>query len=108
MTDLISAFDDFQKIVEILIKIKSTVDSRTDTVWTKFDNPRELIDDLASDIQKLELCNSDTLSKVFLEFGPTGTYQELSISNGWGNEYLELSKQFDYYHKRIRSVLPAF
>jgi hypothetical protein len=107
MADSISYFDDFQKIADILITIRNKVDSKTDIIWTGFNNPEQLINDLTSDIQKLGLCDSYALSKVYVGFGPTGIYQELSISNGWGNEYLELSKQFDYYHKRIRFVFPA-
>jgi hypothetical protein len=101
------AFDDFQKIAEILIEVRSKVNLDTDVVWSEYDNPQQLLDALAKDIQNLHACDSMTLSKVYLQFSATGTYQELSISNGWGDEYLELSRQFDHYHKKIRSVLPA-
>jgi hypothetical protein len=95
---------EFQKIVEILIAIRNTVDLQTDVVWTKFDSAQELIDDLTTDIEKLRLGDCETLSKVYLAFGPTSTYQELSISNGWGDEYLKLAEQFDYCHKKIKGA----
>ena len=107
MADQNAVFDDFQKIAEILIHIHNRVDSDTDVVWTRFNDPRELIEDLTSDIQKLQVCDSETLSKVFMKFWPTSTYQELSISNGCGDEYLQLSKKFDYYRERIRAIFPA-
>ena len=107
MADQTTVFGDFQKIAEILIDIRNRVDSDTDVVWTRFNDPRELIEDLTTDIQKLQMCDSETLSKVFMKFRPTSTYQELSISNGCGDEYLQLSKKFDYYRERIRAIFPA-
>ncbi len=107
MGGLKDVFEDFQTIAEILIIIRNKIDLETDVVWTVYDSPQQLIDYLNGYIEKIHAGNSETLSRVYMEFGPTGTYQELSISNGWGNEYVELSKQFDYYHKRIRAVIPA-
>jgi hypothetical protein len=36
-------------------------------------------------------------------FAPTGDIQEVSISSGWGNEFLRLAKQFDGAHRRFVS-----
>ncbi|NOW96556.1 hypothetical protein FHW89_003229 [Mucilaginibacter sp. SG564] len=35
-------------------------------------------------------------------FAPTGTFQELSISNGWSHEYLNLAHQFDVYYEKFK------
>ena len=37
-----------------------------------------------------------------MEFAPTSTYQEISLSNGWGNEFLKLADQFDKLYEKIR------
>jgi hypothetical protein len=100
-------FEDFQKIAEILIRIRDRVDLKTDVVWAGFDNPKQLIDELSIDIKKIRECDAEALSKIYTEFLPTCTYQELAMTNGWGNDYLKLADQFDYYHKKIRAVMPA-
>lgn len=103
MTDKALPPGEFQKIIEILVAIKNTVDSKTDVVWTKFDSSDELISDLDKKINRLQSSDYDTLADVYLMFLPTGTYQELSISNGWADNYIVLSEQFDYYYKIIKS-----
>jgi hypothetical protein len=92
----------FQKIAEIVIIVQSKIDLKTDVVWTGFNTPYELKRYLTDYSEKLQLGDYDALSRVYNMFGPTGTFQELSISNGWGDEYIELAKQFDCYHEKIR------
>jgi hypothetical protein len=76
-------------------------------VWTGDDSPLQLIDYLTGYIEKIQACDSETLARVYMDFAATGTYQELSISNGWGDEYIGLSKQFDFYRQGIRALIPA-
>ncbi|GAA5496769.1 hypothetical protein Rhal01_02954 [Rubritalea halochordaticola] len=33
-------------------------------------------------------------------FGPTGSIQEISIDNGWGDEFLRLAEEFDGLNER--------
>ena len=47
-------------------------------------------------IRKGDLLVYDELK---LCFAPTGKFQELSIDNDWGNEYIEMSKIFDNFIK---------
>jgi hypothetical protein len=82
MAGLNSVFDDFQKIAEILITIRNKINLKTDVAWTGNDSPEQLIDYLNGYIQKILAGDSETHSKVWEKFTATGTYQELSISNG--------------------------
>ncbi|MDP9079728.1 MAG: hypothetical protein M3O71_20050 [Bacteroidota bacterium] len=93
----------FQKIAEILSRILNTVDSNN-VVWTKFDRPDELVTDLMSDIEKLQSYDREILVRLRLKFAPTGMYQELAISNGWGDEYLKLAELFDHHYEKIVSA----
>jgi len=34
-------------------------------------------------------------------FGPTGSIQEVSISSGWGREFLEVGARFDAVAERL-------
>jgi len=83
MSGLNDVFEDFQKIAEILIIIRNKIDQEPDVVWTGYDSPQQMIDYLNGYIEKIQAGDSETLSRIFWVFEATGTYQELSISNGW-------------------------
>lgn len=102
MAHISSQFNDVQKIIEILGFILVKVNLQTDVTWTQFDNPQELTAALTVDIEELKSGNLEILHKINIMFAPTGTYQELSISNGWGNEYIDLSHQFDLHYKQLK------
>jgi hypothetical protein len=91
----IECYKAFQKVADILKQIKAFISQDTDTVWAGFDNADKFLEELNQDIEKIENCNFETLEKVHIEFLPTCTYQELSMSNGWSDKYLELSTEFD-------------
>lgn len=112
-TNRIECYKDFQKVAEILKQIKAVVSKDTDTVWAGFDNADKFLEELNQDIEKIENCNYQTLEKVHVEFLPTCTYQELSMSNDWSDKYLELSTDFDKIYERMterktahNSILP--
>lgn len=102
LTAKILFYNDFQKIRQILEQIRSWTTNETDTVWAGYDNGKEFLIDLNQDIEKIKFCDFATLDKLEIEFSPTSTYQEISLSNGWGNTFLKLSEEFDYLHKKIK------
>ena len=103
MTEIIPPFNYFQKIIEVLDEILNTVNLETDVAFTMFNTPQELITDITKDIEKLKSQDRETLDKLYMMFAPTGTYQELSISNGWGDEYLQLSQKFDLNFQNLKT-----
>ena len=96
-------FRHFQAIANILTIIKGKINDATITDYTGYDNPGEAKDQIAKDIENIQYCNFETLEKVNVDFIPTCTYQELSIPNGWSDEYLRLASQFDKAYKLIKS-----
>lgn len=101
---LVGKFDfykDFQNVADILIRIKSYLSSESDVIWAGQDNADEFIEGLNKDIQHIQNCSFIVLSDIYAKFLPTGTYQEISISNGWGNEYIILSLRFEKIHSRL-------
>lgn len=100
-TNRIEYYKDFQKVAAILKQIKVLISKDTDTVWAGFDNADKFLKELNKDIEKIENCDYQTLEKVHIEFLPTCTYQELSMSNGWSDKYLELSIDFDKIYERM-------
>jgi hypothetical protein len=101
MTGKINFYSDFQKVRQILEHIKSWTTNETDTAWAGYENGREFLVDLNQDIEKIKFCDFKTLDKLVMEFASTSTYQEISLSNGWGDNFLKLAESFDKLHKQI-------
>lgn len=101
-TDKIPFYSDFQKVRQILETIKNWTTDETDTVWAGYDNGKEFLIDLNTDIEKMSFCDFETLDKINMEFAPTSTYQEISLSNGWSEDFLKLAEQFDILYNVIK------
>jgi len=97
----IDCYKDFQKVADILGEIKLSIKTNTDTVCSRFDNAEHFLTDLNQDIANIRKCNFTILDKVHTEFLPTSTYQEISISNGWDDNYVKLSSDFDKLYERL-------
>lgn len=97
----IESYKDFQTVAEILNQIKVFISKDPDTVYAGFDYADKFLEELNQDIKKIENCDYQTLEKVHVEFLPTCTYQELSLSNGWSDKYIVLSTDFDQIYERM-------
>jgi hypothetical protein len=102
-TDKIPFYADFQKVRQILETIKAWTTDETNTLWAGYDSGKEFLIDLIADIEKIKYCDFETLEKLKMDFAPTSTYQEVSLSNGWADEYLKLAAQFDSLYMRIKA-----
>ncbi len=102
LTSKIKFYSKFQIVAEILLSLKSKINSETDTIWAGFDSVEFFLKELSQDIEKIRCCDFTTLEKVNIEFAVTSTYQELSISNGWSDEYLKLAEKFDRVYEEIK------
>ncbi|MEQ1818192.1 MAG: hypothetical protein ABL871_06230 [Terricaulis sp.] len=60
--------------------------------WRNAEHALEEIDGILSRLRKGE--TPDTFAMSIL-FAPTGPMQELSLSSGWGNRFLQLATEFD-------------
>lgn len=100
-TGKISFYADFQKVREILETIKNRTIIEADVVWSGYDNGKEFLDDLNTDIEKIKFCDFTTLDKLKMEFAPASTYQEISLSSGWNNDFLKLAELFDKLYEKI-------
>ena len=87
---------DYDKIIMILKKIRSIIDDEnTDMIYSGYDTKEEVINEIDIYISKLMVKDCSVIAKINLLFAPTGTFQELSISNNWSDLYMELSELFD-------------
>jgi hypothetical protein len=54
----------------------------------------ELIVQLEHELNQIKNFNLIDLDRLCCLFGPTSSLQDTAIDNGWGNEFLELAKDF--------------
>ncbi len=93
--------DKHTEIIEILTIIRSKINSETDVSWTHFNTIEELTQMIDSSIDGLKRNENVVIEELAIHFAPTSTFQELSISNGWTEEYLMLADRFDDAVKKI-------
>lgn len=84
-----------QDLIDIVLKVKAKITDDSDVVWTRFDNPAAMRNEIDSCIQQLQNNNLGELTTLHLLFAPTGSFQEHAISNGWIDEYMRLAEEFD-------------
>ncbi len=57
----------------------------------------EIIQQLEEELAKIKNSQPIDKNRLSLLFGPTGSIQDTSIDNGWGQEFLEISSAVDNY-----------
>lgn len=100
-TGRISFYASFQSVSNILQQIRCKINAATDTVLAGFDSPAAFIEELKIDLLNIRNCSFATLEKINIEFAPTRTYHELSIANGWADEYMKLAEEFEQLYCKL-------
>jgi hypothetical protein len=96
-----------QSILDILDRDQTKITDDSDVAWTRYESPAALRAELASYIEQLNAGNTDFLNQLNHHFLPTSTFQEHAISNGWVDEYMELSEAFDNTYASFQSKQKA-
>jgi len=92
-----------QVIIEIIKNVNSRIDEQTNLIWTKYNRASDIKSELETDVKEFENGNIVKLEKYSLYFGPTGTFQEISIPNGWGEDFILMANQFDELYEKIKA-----
>jgi hypothetical protein len=66
-----------------------------DFVWSSWDHESEAIFELDSFINRIQSDISFSKIELSILFAPTGPIQEVSLSSGWGDEFLRVAQDFD-------------
>jgi hypothetical protein len=93
-----------QAIIEIIENIRNRLTEETDIVWTRYNSVLEIQIEIESVLQALQDGDVTVLDDFRMHFGPTSTFQEISISNGWGEEFLHLANDFESLHDHIKAM----
>ncbi len=91
-----------EELIEIIKNLKGKITDDSDMGWTGYQDSKQLRDDLETYILELQAGNATSIEKIKTLLLPTGTLQEHSISNGWGDEFLDLSERFDQLYMTIK------
>ncbi|MQY17451.1 hypothetical protein [Nocardia macrotermitis] len=87
--------DEVVRVLEAVIDVVGGPD--TDVSWSGYDDPAEVVADLRGLSRRVRPPGPDrgTVRQISLLFAPTGAVQEISISSGWGDEFLGLADRMD-------------
>ena len=91
-----------EKLIEVLLKVKSFVTDDSDSIWCGYDTPLALRNDIDSYIRRVQQSDFEVLDTLNIEFIVTGTFQEHSLSNGWSREFLEIAAEFDRIYADLK------
>jgi len=66
-----------------------------DFAWSSWDDASSALREIDDIIARIEVADMPDRSISQILFAPTGPIQEVSLSSGWGDEFLDLSSRFD-------------
>ena len=94
--------ENLSNLIALIEKIKDLVKDRdTNVLWTHYNSKEEVVVELERHIVSLNSKDFSIIKELILLFAPTSDLQELSVSNGWGNQFLEIAEKFDEIIKEI-------
>lgn len=86
----------FEPIIEVLSNIRKLVaHPDSDFVYSGWRDRADALQEIDNHLLRLKAGDRDALRDIELLYAPTGPFQELSVSSGWGNLYLVLAEKFD-------------
>jgi len=97
----LSLMQDLQKLIGILRETRALIgQTENDFLWSSWTDQDQALSEIDSIITELE---NSSIPEIGVLFAPTGPIQEVSISSGWGNDFLELADRFDKEYARVRN-----
>ena len=89
------------ELIDILLEIKLKVTEASDMMWTTYETPQSLQEELDRFIHELSNDDLGIVKEINVHFLPTGTFQEHAMQNGWTDEYMILAERFDKLYATI-------
>ncbi len=69
--------------------------------WSSWEDAETALREIDGLISEIESGSLPDRLKVSVLFAPTGAIQEVSLSSGWAQEFLDLAARFDDIEQRI-------
>ena len=92
-----------EEIIKIAEIVKSKIHDGSSMGFTLYNNAKELRDEMDVYIMQLKANNMNGLEELYKLFLPTCTLQDISIPNGWSDEYLRLAERFDKIYYKLKN-----
>jgi hypothetical protein len=90
-----------QELITVLKQARALLALESnDFSWSSWKDQNRAISEIDSIIAALE---NGSIPEIGFLFAPTGPIQEVSLSSGWENEFLELAEQFDKEYKIVKN-----
>ncbi|CAN7489295.1 hypothetical protein LJR153_003395 [Paenibacillus sp. LjRoot153] len=87
--------DNLNDLLDLLTELSNLIDSpNTDVTWSSFETVEDVLMTIDTLRQQLKI-GDRAISELEILFGPTGSFQEISIDSGWGEKFLKLAARFD-------------
>lgn len=85
-----------EQILKLLSEVERIINSyEQDLVWSKYDSIEEVNADLAKFKAKVIEGDKTAIREIGYAFASTSSFQEISISSGWGQEFLKIAALID-------------
>ena len=90
-----------QKLTAVLREAKALLSLEgNDFSWSSWRDQNQAISEIDSIITKLE---KGSIPDMRVLFAPTGPIQEVSLSSGWGNKFMEVAERFDQEYEIVKN-----
>ncbi len=94
---------EIKEIISLLKIIRRYVSiENSDVIMSTFSTNKDVINTIDNHIARLSESDISRVNELIVLFLPTSDFQEISISNGWSEEYLKIAKKFDNLIKLIK------
>jgi len=94
--------DQLQKLIALLKEARALLALESnDFSWSSWKDQNQAISEIDSIIAKLE---NGSIPDMRVLFAPTGPIQEVSLSSGWGNQFMELAERFDKEYEVAKNL----
>lgn len=90
------------ELIGILEEIRSYSTDDSDMMYTYFETPKELREEIDQCISGIKAKDKKVWEPLNLSFLPTGTFQEHSMQNGWSERYHKLAERFDFIYENLK------
>ncbi len=94
------------ELVEILKNMKERAKVATDVGWSiRFPESSDIVIFIDECIANFDGDEKRILWEIELLFAPTGTFQELSMANGWAQDYITIANKVDNIVKELKATI---
>jgi hypothetical protein len=96
-----SATEQFITVLDDAIKMLVVPDN--DFNWSRWSGAEEAVSEIKSHIASIRSGDLSRTWDLSILFAATGPIQEVSMSSGWGDEFLTLAERFDAAADRLEA-----